>query len=261
MKSLPTSLPRSKSGALDARDLRRAFIKELRRILRRTAHDSGSRHVHAVRKDITKLRSWLRLARELIGPRRFQKHNRQLRRAARALAPIRDARVMPATFEAISSGSSFPRTDQRLRKQGRCAKTSLPAAMRKVNHRLKKELAASKQLPLEKITVADFAAALERMRGEMEAAAAAARVSGSMESLHTWRKRTKNYLHALAFVEGQKHRHYRAAARINHLLGEDHDLALLAAETTAIGDKSESHPLLAAIARRRAKLQAQFSPK
>jgi CHAD domain-containing protein len=249
------SLPQSKSQLPVARNLRHAYREELRRILRQTSHHPGRSRIHAIRKDITKLRSWLRLAREMIGPHRFRAHNRRLRKAARALAPIRDAHVLRATFAAINSASSFPKTDKYFHKQNRCAKKLMAAAMRTAARCLKKELAA--RLPLKNIGT-DFTAALERMREEMQSASAAARATGSMASLHTWRKRTKNYLHALVFVEGGKKSSHRTIARIGHLLGEDHDLAMLEAELRDRRDKPESPALLALIAARRTKLRTKI---
>ena len=127
--------------------------------------------------------------------------------------------------------------------------------MRKVKRQLAQELAASRRLTLGKMTAADFADALERLRGEMNAAGAAARVVRSAELLHTWRKRTKNYLHALAFIAGENNRRYTSAARINHRLGEDHDFTLLAAELATRRRKPENRALLSLIAVRRSKLQ------
>jgi hypothetical protein len=160
----------------------------------------------------------------------------------------------------ITAAAGFPNTHRQLRKQARRAKKAAPAVRRKVKRQLARALAARRCLPLGKITAADFAAALERMRGEMQAAFAAARAARSVESLHTWRKRTKNYLHALAFLEGEQNRRYTSAARINHRLGEDHDLTLLAAELARRRQKPESRAFLTLIAARRAKLRRWLFP-
>lgn len=258
MKPSRTSSPRSTSGGPAPRDLRRAFRDELRRILRRASHHPDGSDVHAVRKGITRLRSWLRLARDQIGLRRYRQHNRRLRKSARALAPLRDARVMFATFEELDSASLFPETSRQLRKHARWAKKAMPAAMRKVKHRLAKEQDESRDLPLGKISPEQLAAGLERLRGEMEAASEAARTAGSVELLHTWRKRAKNYLHALSFVEGTKRVRTRRAARLNRLLGRDHDLALLETDLTLKCDQPEARALLSVLAQHRQKLRHQF---
>ena len=260
MKSARTAALRPRNGARDAGDLRWAFRQELRHNLQLAGRRPRSSTVHAVRKGITKLRSWLRLVREEIGGRRYRTHNRRLRQAARALAPIRDARVILAAFEKITSASVFPNAHQHLRKQARRAKKAAPAMMRKVERKLAKEVAAGERLPPGKITAADFSFALERMRAEMNAAGAAARAARSVELLHTWRKRTKNYLHALAFLAGEKNRRHQSAARINHRLGEDHDLTLLAAELASRRQEPENRALLNLIAVRRAKLQRRLFP-
>ncbi|MFA6545911.1 MAG: CHAD domain-containing protein [Limisphaerales bacterium] len=244
----------------DALDLRRSFARELRRVLRRASRGSGSADIHAVRKGITRLRSWLRLAREPLGTRRFHTHNRRLRGAARILAPMRDARVTLAAFEAVGSAASFPNTSKRLHRQARRAKQSAAGALRKVKRQLKKEREAISHLPSGKRTRRDFVAGLEEMRGEMNAAFDAARARAGVESLHTWRKRTKNYLHALDFL-GINNRRQKSAARVNQFLGEEHDFTLLEADITAHRSKPECDELLGLIAARRLKLRLRLFPR
>jgi len=241
--------------------LRRAFRKELRRFLKRAAPDAGRGAIHAIRKGLTRLRSWLRLVRGQINARQFQTHNRRLRKAARALAPLRDARVRLEAFEGIATASAFPNTSRYLCRQARRAKRAVPDVMPQVKRRLKKEFAASNRLPWAKITATDLAVAVERMRAEVEATFAAARDSDRMELRHTWRKRTKNLQHALGFLTGEDGRQYRAIARINRLLGADHDLAVLEAELVRCRAPAECRSLQASIAARRLRLQAQFFAK
>jgi hypothetical protein len=259
MNSSQTSTRRSRPVSRDGRDLRRAYRRELRRLLRRAANDSSHGDVHAVRKAITRLRSWLRLVRELIGARRFQAHNRRLRKAARALAPLRDTRVRQKTFEAIAAATAFPQTSRLLSRQARRARKVAPTVMRKVKRRLEQELAASDRLGWKKINAGDLAVALERLQAEMDSAARAARASRSVELRHTWRKRAKNYLHALGLFVREADQRRRAIARTSRLLGKDHDLAVLEAKPVAGRDQSEGRLLRSLIRARRAKLRAQFS--
>lgn len=260
MNSSRKSSRRSKPVSLEGRDLRRAYRRELRRLLRRAAKDSSHGDVHAVRKGITRLRSWLRLVRQLIGPRRFRVHNRRLRKAARVLAPLRDARVRQKTFETIVAAAEFPQTNRHLSRQARRARKAAPTVMRKVKRRLEQELTATDRLGWKKINAGDLAVALERLRVEMDSAARAARASRSVELRHTWRKRVKNYLHALARLGGKADRRLRAIARASRWLGTDHDLAVLEAKLVAGRDQSEGRMLRSFIRARRAKLRAQFSP-
>jgi hypothetical protein len=241
--------------------LKQAFGAELRRVLCRAVREPDRQDIHAVRKGIITLRSWLRLVREQIGSRRYDRHNRRLRKAARMLAPMRDARGMFKAFETVSPGTLFPNTRWYLRQQERRAEKTAAAAMRQVKRVLEQELAASDRLPLEKISRPDFAAALERLREEMKAAFTAARASGSTELLHTWRKRAKNYLQALALAgsgEGAGKQSCPVTVRIRKLLGQDHDLALLETELATRRDKPETSALLVRIAARRAQLRRQL---
>jgi hypothetical protein len=198
------------------------------------------------------------LSRELLGPGRHRTHDHRLRRAARTLAPFRDARVRLDAFLAIASATKLPVTGLHLRRRLRRTESSMPAAMRRVERILEKELHSAARLPLKALPRPECAAALERMRAEMDAAFVAGRASGDIELLHKWRKRTKNYLHALAFVESRKNPRHRSAVRINRLLGLDHDLALLESGLTERLDKPETQLLLAQIAKRRAKLRGQL---
>jgi hypothetical protein len=144
-----------------------------------------------------------------------------------------------------------------LKRQVKRTRQTLPGALRRVSKRLREELAKSDRLPFKKITHAQLVLALERLHRETEAARAAAGADRSNQNLHAWRKRLKNELQALAFVTGVK----TPSSRITRLLGEDHDLAMLAELAHAGCDNRESTRLCHQVTLRRARLQAQFPPK
>jgi hypothetical protein len=254
MKSAPAT---TKPDKPDGSDLRRTFRQELRRLCRLAKQSPGHKKVHTLRKGIVQLRSWLRLVRTEIGEAEFHRHNRRLRQAARQLAPARDARVWKDTLEKLGTPARFPQTAARLKRQVKRTRQTLPGALRRVRKRLREELAKSDRLPFKKITHAQLVLALERLHRETEAARAAAGADRSNQNLHAWRKRLKNELQALAFVAGMK----TPSGAITQLLGEDHDLALLAEAANAWRDPRESPRLCRQIAARRARLQAQLFPQ
>jgi transposase-like protein len=261
MKSAPTSRRRAKRDRPDALDLRTAFGAELRRMLERAVRHPDHQDIHAIRKGVIQLRSWLRLVRETMGRHQYDAHNRRLRRISRRLAPVRDARGMLKALATISPATAFPNTRRHLLRRERRAEKTVAMAMRHVKRGLERELAACDRLRPEKIPRADFNVALARLRAEMNAALAAARDAGRTELLHTWRKRVKNYQHALAFVADKASRGGSSAIRLRRLLGQDHDLALLKAELADRADNPETPALLALIAARRAQLRTQLFPR
>ena len=84
----------------------------------------------------------------------------------------------------------------------------------------------------------------------------------STERLHEWRKRAKDHWYHLRLVRDAWPQELEARAdevhRLTDLLGDDHDLAILAGEAQAAGEASDDRAdLLAAIDRRRAGLKAE----
>ena len=83
------------------------------------------------------------------------------------------------------------------------------------------------------------------------------------ERLHEWRKRAKDHWYHVRLVRDAWPQELEARAdevhRLTDLLGDDHDLAVLADEVQSAGETSDDRDLLAAIDRRRADLQAERS--
>src|SRR5687767_7156781 len=79
--------------------------------------------VHEVRMDIKKLRALLRLVRQAIGKKTFQREAAALREAAACLAAVRDARMKVQTiqrlikhFDGKASREPFPRITDKLQR-------------------------------------------------------------------------------------------------------------------------------------------------
>ena len=247
--------------------------------------------MHETRKALKRLRALLRLLRPTIGEKRFKRENAALRRCARRLAGARDAEVMIDTLEGLLRAHpklADPRRTgggvQRLRAQllaelDAAAGTDQPGRTPLEEHR-----AIAAELRAIRTRVADWqlrerpgkapapsAPGLEHIYREGRRRLRRARRRGDRDALHAWRKRVKDLRYAAeTFDRGPAARTSKSGARIRRtarradrlgeMLGEEHDLALLArlirrhAEHFA-GDKRTRKALLKLIARRRKQLR------
>jgi CHAD domain-containing protein len=213
--------------------------------------------VHEARKDMKKLRALLRLMRGELGESTFARENTCFRDAARELAGVRDADVMLETLQALELP---PGVGWELRKLVQAHRTSdgdgRDTAARGVVAILEEARGRVGHWRLERDAFAAVADGLERTyrRGRRDFRAAAAEPSA--EALHEWRKRVKDlwYQHSvlrslwppvMAAVADEAH-------ELSNLLGDDHDLAALAAWARSNADAPPE--FFEAIERRRAEL-------
>jgi CHAD domain-containing protein len=237
--------------------------------------------VHETRKAIKRLRALLRLTRSTLGKRRFAHENRALRNCAKALAGARDAEVALATLQAL-----VDRHPKRLRGS---------LAVRRVRRRLESE--RSRALENSPLSGENRGLLLEELHAIRARAAewkfadrGFALVAGDLQetyrhgrralrrarrdddgaALHEWRKRVKDLRYsAQMLTRKQPGRDSQWVARqgaradeLGELLGEEHDLALLAARIhehadAFKGEKRTRKLLLKLIAKRRRQLRAQ----
>jgi CHAD domain-containing protein len=215
--------------------------------------------VHEARKDMKKLRALLRLARGELGKPAFERENICFRDAARELAGVRDADVMLATLKALELPAGV---GWELRKRiagAHAAQRSegREAAARGVVAILKEARKRVGDWPLERDSFDAIADGLERTyrRGRRELRAASD--EPSTERLHEWRKRVKQFRYHATLLRcawppvmeafaGEAH-------ELSNRLGDDHDLAMLAAWVDE--NAGEEPELTEAVDRRRAVLQ------
>ena len=219
--------------------------------------------VHEARKDMKKLRALLRLARGELGGRVYARENACFRDAARELAGQRDADVMLETLGSLSYLPAGEAWEVRKRIQADRARNGdeggRKQAARSAVAILKEARGRVSDWPLERDSFDALAKGLERTyrRGRREYEAAMD--EPTVESLHAWRKRVKYlwYHHTLLRsawppvmeVAGDE------AHALSDRLGDDHDLAVLAAWVDENGGAGpEFH---AAVDRRRSELQAE----
>jgi hypothetical protein len=279
---LPHALQRMALGQVDS-------TLELLVAERSGAHEKT---VHETRKALKRLRALLRLLERELGERTFARENAALRDIAQRLAEARDAAVMLATLDSLIA-----------RDPGKLARRSGVLALRA---RLRAEQARVERLTLSddaarltliselrgfraraadwRLTESDGMEMVEvdlrrlYRHGRKRYRRVLRGKGDEMTLMHEWRKRVKDLRYAAEMLDrrGSRNRagadeHLRGLARsadsLGELLGEDHDLAVLAQHLRAgrhAGRHASWHTgrrtrkrLLKAIARRRRALRKQ----
>jgi len=264
-ETLPEGLARVAQGRIDH------AIDELQGKTKRSPDEA----VHEARKDMKKLRSVLRLARGELGGKLYREQNAAIRDAARGLAGVRDAQVVIEALDTLAKegGAELPmgavkalraalvqrRRELKAGSAGRAdAAAEAIAALRKVREQVD-------EWPLDSHGFDAVEPGLRRIYRQGRRRFRDARKKPTTENLHEWRKRVKDlwyHQQLLTFVWPELLKPAADEAhRLSELLGEDHDLAVLAdavdihAEAVPDGDdRSAIHRVIAA---RRSKLQKE----
>jgi CHAD domain-containing protein len=242
-ESLPAGIVRVARGRFDS---------ALDQLGGRGEADPG-KAVHEARKDIKKLRAVVRLVQE------DPSWNARLRDTARRLSGRRDADVLLETLDAlIERGQVRKKQVRGLRKElskeaRRQGDDSSEMAL--AHAELLVARSEVEELSPEKDSFATLRPGLEQIYGDGRAAYRAARKKPTTENLHEWRKRVKDLWYSATVLRPAwpaMMRELSAEAHVlSDLLGEDHDLAMLAERAT--GKKHKQ--LRRAAAKRRARLQ------
>lgn len=236
---------------------------------------SSEEAVHDTRKAIKRLRALARLLREDLGEETFARENGPLRDIARRLAGARDAEVMVSTLDRVLKGHERGlgrrRSVAELRAQlaaerDRAARREGDATTRDATlgelYAVRARVAA---WPLsERPGMQLVEPGLWRLyrQGRRRGRRARRAKPGDTRALHLWRKRAKDLRYAAQMLGLEE-----LAARADDLqerLGDEHDLALLAARVSAPGSplagggegrRRTRKQALKLIARRRARLR------
>ena len=236
---------------------------------------SRDESVHTARKRLKEVRALLRLVRDDLGEKAFDRENRALRDAARPLSEVRDAgalvdairslqkqyagEVRTATFRPARKALRSRRSDIRRRILGK------DRALRKAASAVKKVQSRVSGWELEPGAWKAVQAGVRRAYKQAGQAMALAFRESSDENLHEWRKRTKDLRYQLELLRPLWPDMMDTAAgqanKLTELLGDDHDLAVL--RGLLDGDFQKAVPREAAetlrvlIDRRRNGLQAE----
>jgi CHAD domain-containing protein len=202
--------------------------------------------VHEARKHLKKTRALLRLARPALGNDAYRRENDALREAARALSGRRDADVLVATASALAEHAAgrlpadvFAQLHEALAAEasegrdgagGGPELTAVLEALRAAGRRVD-------AWPLHDANWETPVAGLTRAYARGRKAFAVARATPTPELLHDWRKRAKDLWYHQRLLKPVWPPVLGAQADEAHalteLLGDDHDLAALAARLVA----------------------------
>jgi CHAD domain-containing protein len=232
----------------------------------------GQHTVHELRKALKRLRALLRLLRHRLGPKRYARESAALRDCARRLAGARDAEVMVGTLDAL-----LERHPKRLARSRGCElRAQLPGrANRPPRGRFgtRSRRVAADELRAVRRRVAGWELSgqwpklvepgLERLYRQGRRNLRTARRRADIEALHRLRKRVKDLRYAAETLDRPSKRMRRLARRADRLgemLGEEHDLALLARAVRGsrghfAGEQKARRYLRKLIARRRSELR------
>lgn len=248
----------------------REELKGALRSLRGEAKNPDSA-VHDARKRFKKLRAVLRLVQSDLGRRRYRQLDIRLRDAGRTLSGLRDAEVLLTTLDALAERAG----DKSSRKAFKGARASLLASQQlaaaqtgEVTTEAAEGIAALEReialWPLDDHWGA-VGPNLERAYGRGRKAFKAARQRPTDDLLHAWRKRVKDLWYHLRLLNPLWPQVIaEVAAQAGHLadlLGDEHDLAVLARTLTedaaAFGTPEDIRTLLELIEGRRHELRGE----
>ena len=234
--------------------------------------EAPDRAVHEARKSFKRSRAVLRLARRELGPDAFQRENQRYRDLGRDLSGVRDADVLIGTLDAVAEDCApklgetpFAALRAHLAADRDAKRARLEhddSARAGALERLHAAREAIAGLPLEERSAEVLVAGLRRTYKAGRRAAREAARTHDTEALHEWRKRVKDLWHQCQVLEPLWPKRMRAMAagahELSDLLGEDHDLAVLAdtaAEHSDLVSPEGQTALAAAVAARRQRLQ------
>lgn len=233
--------------------------------------------VHQVRKRCKKVRGLLRLVRPTLGTT-YQRENACFRDAARQLSRVRDAQTLVETLDDLVSHFASTLDPEfaapvraRLvtrRREVAEHETDLQERLRAVRRTLEEAHARSAEWQLEKEGFDAIAGGIGKTFRRGRKAMAKARNAPSPEAFHEWRKRTKYFWYQQRLLRPLWPAVFQArcaaASELGDLLGDDHDLALLAEtleqEPERFGADEAVQVLLGLVHQRRLELQQQARP-
>jgi CHAD domain-containing protein len=250
-----------------AHEVRRIAREQLDRAVARLRDPERDRvtAVHDARKAVKKVRALLRLVRPDLPRATFRTENAALRDAGQLLSAARDADVMAATLEALRERCAG-RVPAETFDRARAALASASSAEEPAGDEGGGAAAAAGALeaiaarietwPLERVRARTLRRGMVTAHAAGRAGRRAAREEPSIEALHEWRKRVKDlWYHQRLLAElwpAVLAAHAAESKTLSELLGDDHDLAVLAAALPA----DLAVELDAPIAERRAELEA-----
>jgi CHAD domain-containing protein len=191
--------------------------------------------IHDARKRIKKTRALLRLARPALEKSEYRRRNRALRDTGRGMSDNRDADVLVETVELLGERftGQYPKTffagvKRPLAAHARALRREADAGA----HADALGGLAQDSWPLRELDADALAGSLERTYARGREAFATADRKPTTTNLHEWRKRVKDLWYQQRLLAdtwpGVMKAQAKEAKTLSKLLGEDHDLAVLA---------------------------------
>jgi CHAD domain-containing protein len=238
-----------------------------------TDEDLGTA-VHETRKSLKRLRATVRLARNELGDDAYRRENVAFRDAGGRLGGARDSQVLLDTLDALTDRYPDEAPRERLERFKRTLVGQHGAARRRLHEgaavaevlgELRRARARVGEWQLEREGLDALAPGFKRIYRRGRRAYRAARHEPSIENLHELRKRAKYLWYAAQIVRAAAPKKMKPIARraheLSNLIGEDHDLALLAQRANErrdrFADETAAGELAALVERRRAELQRE----
>ncbi len=218
--------------------------------LRRAGEEEMAAAVHGARKDLKKLRAVLRLVREQLGAKTFRLENRRYRDAGRLLSASRDAEVKLQTLRALrehaggelapAAVASWERMLEADRREvATAAAAEATARLQQALAEIEAGAAAIESWPLAEDSWALVEAGLTRAYREGREDLHRLGAERSDESVHELRKRVKDLWYQLRLLvdawPGPLGETVAQLDALAELLGDHHDLSLLAADLAERG--------------------------
>lgn len=231
--------------------------------------DTASQHlekgseesVHEARKSFKRLRAVVRLARDELGDEAYRRENRELRDLGRRLSGARDGQVLVETLEALPEAPRGLR--ESLVAEHAAAERELTGGgvPEDAVRDLRQVRARVADWPLQHDGLESLTPGFRRIYRRARRAYRRAHKDPSAENLHELRKRTKDLWYSAQILRPAAPKRMKRLSRRAHdlsdLIGEEHDLAILAERVSdgpAVGDLTDL------IERRRAALRRQLFP-
>lgn len=244
------------------------IIDESRRLLAdavtrcHAADRSSDESIHAIRKDLKKVRAYWRLMRFALGSEHSKAGNERCKQAAAQLAGARDHVVMLGTLDALG-GNAGSKTAMAIgqAKQAMLETADVPTnndiAWDKVIDLVRNDEAAWSGLDASGFAPDDLHRGWKRTRRKARRGYKQSRRQPDGETLHGWRKWVKRWLEQEKLLHPDKTKRLKRLDDLADLLGMHHDLVVLS-ERLWRNDHFGGEPqqrARRAIARRRAGLE------
>lgn len=232
--------------------------------------DDLDRAVHELRKALKRCRAVLRLVRHVVGEEAYRRENAVLRDAARPWGRLRDSAVLARTGAGLGAGEAEARDPvvSRLRQEAEAVRDDADAVEELRAETEQVLQAARTRVPAltsgPEWTAAGLVPGVERALRRARKQRKKATKDASPEALHRWRKDVKYLAYQARLLsgldpDGDVTRLADDLKSLGRLLGEEHDLAVLAGRLGADSSLAEATRAgwLAEAGRRRERLRAR----